>query len=48
MAKPQPILEIRDLVTRFATRYGVVTAVDGVSLTVSPLETDSASFSRSA
>ena len=34
MANPQPILEIRDLITRFATRYGVVTAVDGVSLTL--------------
>ncbi len=34
MADPQPILEIRDLITRFATRHGVVTAVDGVSLTV--------------
>jgi oligopeptide/dipeptide ABC transporter ATP-binding protein len=38
MARRQPILEIRDLVTRFATRYGVVTAVDGVSLTVAPGE----------
>ncbi len=34
MANPQPILEIRDLITRFATRQGVVTAVDGVSLTL--------------
>ena len=38
MADPQPILEIRDLITRFATRYGVVTAVDGVSLTLAPGE----------
>jgi oligopeptide/dipeptide ABC transporter ATP-binding protein len=38
MVNPQPILEIRDLVTRFATRYGVVTAVDGVSLTLAPGE----------
>jgi oligopeptide/dipeptide ABC transporter ATP-binding protein len=38
MAVPQPILEIRDLITRFATRYGVVTAVDGVSLTLAPGE----------
>jgi oligopeptide/dipeptide ABC transporter ATP-binding protein len=38
MANPQPILEIRDLITRFATRYGVVTAVDGVSLAVAPGE----------
>ena len=29
-----PILQIDDLVTRFATRAGVVTAVDGVSLSV--------------
>jgi oligopeptide/dipeptide ABC transporter ATP-binding protein len=38
MASRRPILEIRDLITRFATRYGVVTAVDGVSLTVAPGE----------
>jgi oligopeptide/dipeptide ABC transporter ATP-binding protein len=34
MDNTQPILEIRDLITRFATRYGVVTAVDGVSLSL--------------
>jgi len=34
MANPRPILEIRDLITRFATRQGIVTAVDGVSLTL--------------
>lgn len=38
MTNPKPILEIRGLVTRFATRYGVVTAVDGVSLTLAPGE----------
>jgi oligopeptide/dipeptide ABC transporter ATP-binding protein len=38
MANPLPILEIRDLITRFATRYGVVTAVDGVSLRLAPGE----------
>lgn len=38
MANPQTILEIRGLITRFATRDGVVTAVDGVSLTLSPGE----------
>ena len=38
MGNTQPILEIRDLITRFATRYGVVTAVDGVSLTLAPGE----------
>ena len=35
MANTAPILEIDNLVTRFATRYGTVTAVDGVSLSVS-------------
>ncbi len=34
MNEVRPILEIHDLVTRFATRYGVVTAVDGVDLTL--------------
>ncbi len=34
MADQQPILEIRQLVTRFETRLGAVTAVDGVSLTL--------------
>ncbi len=34
MDNTQPILEIRDLITRFATRYGIVTAVDGVSLSL--------------
>lgn len=34
----EPILEIRDLRTRFHTRAGVVTAVDGVSLVVAPGE----------
>src|SRR3546814_16143630 len=32
------ILKIRDLKTCFHTRYGVVTAVDGVSLEVAPGE----------
>ena len=31
---PEPILEVRDLSVRFATRQGVVTAVDGLSFTV--------------
>lgn len=34
MTQVHPILDIRELVTRFATRSGVVTAVDGVSLSV--------------
>lgn len=34
----QPILSISNLQTRFATRYGLVTAVDGVSLDVMPGE----------
>lgn len=38
MVNAQPILEIHNLITRFATRYGEVTAVDGVSLVVTPGE----------
>jgi oligopeptide/dipeptide ABC transporter ATP-binding protein len=34
MTGTQPILEIQDLVTRFATRFGVVTAVDGVNMSL--------------
>jgi len=38
MTEAQPILSISNLQTRFATRYGLVTAVDGVSLDVMPGE----------
>ena len=38
MTEPQPILSISNLQTRFATRYGLVTAVDGVSIDVMPGE----------
>jgi oligopeptide transport system ATP-binding protein len=34
-AAPAPVLEVRDLVTRFHTDQGVVHAVNGISLTVS-------------
>ncbi len=38
MTASQPILSIKGLQTRFVTRYGLVTAVDGVSLDVMPGE----------
>ncbi len=38
MTIEQPILSIKNLRTSFATRYGLVTAVDGVSLDVMPGE----------
>ena len=38
MSSEQPILSISNLQTRFATRYGLVTAVDGVTLDVMPGE----------
>jgi oligopeptide/dipeptide ABC transporter ATP-binding protein len=38
MTSKQPILSIKNLQTRFATRYGLVTAVDGVSLDIMPGE----------
>jgi oligopeptide/dipeptide ABC transporter ATP-binding protein len=38
MTDAPPILEIRDLVTRFTTRFGMVTAVDGVNLSLAPGE----------
>ena len=38
MTEPQPILSISNLQTRFAARYGLVTAVDGVSIDVMPGE----------
>ena len=34
-----PVLDIRELTTRFDTRRGPVTAVDRVSLTLAPGET---------
>ena len=34
MQPPRPVLEVRDLVTHFPTRAGLVRAVDGVSFTV--------------
>ena len=33
-ALPETLLEVRDLATHFATRFGVAKAVDGVSFDV--------------
>jgi peptide/nickel transport system ATP-binding protein len=35
---PEPVLEVRDLVTEFATREGVVRAVNGISFELNPGE----------
>jgi len=39
MPDPEPLLEIRDLVTEFRTEHGTVRAVDGVSFAIAPRKT---------